>query len=274
MTAYRLPLPGRISFKPLFSGVMAVFLMGLSAGAHAADLLDTVTQRGTLKIALEGSYPPFNFKENGQLTGFEVAPAQALAQKLGVKAEFSTSEWSAMLAGLQAGRYDVVINQVGITDKRKEIFDFSEPYTLSSPQLIVRKDETRSFRTLADLKGKNLGLGQGTNFADVARAVGGIDIKTYPGSPEYLQDLALGRIDAALNDSWLIPYIVKKTSLPLKAGAPVGEIEKSGVAFVKGNPRFKAAIDKALADLQKEGSFAKLSNQWFDRDVSKPPTAN
>ena len=89
-----------------------------------------------------------------------------------------------------------------------------------------------------------------------------------------MQDLALGRIDAALNDSWLIPYIVKKTSLPLKAGAPVGEIEKSGVAFVKGNPRLKAAIDKALADLQKEGSFAKLSNQWFDRDVSKPPTAN
>ena len=65
MTAYRLPLPGRISFKPLFSGVMAVFLMGLSAGAQAADLVDTVTQRGTLKIALEGSYPPFNFKENG-----------------------------------------------------------------------------------------------------------------------------------------------------------------------------------------------------------------
>ena len=137
MTAYRLSQPGRISFKPLFSGVMAVFLMGLSAGAHTADLLDTVMQRGSLKIALEGSYPPFNFKENGQLTGFEVAPAQALAQKLNVKAEFSTSEWSAMLAGLQAGRYDVVINQIGITDKRKEIFDFSEPYTLSSPQLIV-----------------------------------------------------------------------------------------------------------------------------------------
>ena len=86
---------------------MAGFLMGLSAGAQAADLLDTVTQRGTLQIALEGSYPPFNFKENGQLTGFEVALAPALAQKLGVKAEFSTSEWSAMLAGLQAGRYDV-----------------------------------------------------------------------------------------------------------------------------------------------------------------------
>ena len=273
MTLHRFLLRLRSRFQTVVVSAFVMLFVGLSASAHAADLLDTVTQRGSLKIAVEGSYPPFNFKENGQLTGFEVSLATALAQKLGVKAEFSTTEWSAMLAGLQAGRYDVVINQVGITDKRKETFDFSEPYTISSPQLIVRKDDTRVFKSLADLKGKKLGLGQGTNFADVAKAAGGIDIKTYPGSPEYLQDLALGRIDAALNDSLLIPYIVKKTSLPLKAGAPVGELEKSGIAFVKGNPKFKAAIDKALADLQKDGSFAKLSIQWFDRDVSKPPTA-
>lgn len=253
--------------------LVAALLATLACGASAADLLDTVKQRGTLKVALEGTYPPFNYKENNKLAGFEVELAQALAQKLGVKAEFSTSEWSAILAGLQASKYDVVINQVGITDKRKEVFDFSEPYTVSSPQLIIRKDEKREFKTLADLKGKKLGLGQGTNFADVAKAVGGIEIKTYPGSPEYLQDLALGRIDAALNDSLLIPYIVKKTKLPLKAGAPVGELEKSGIAFVKGNPKFKAAIDKALADLQADGSFAKLSVKWFDRDVSKAPVA-
>lgn len=86
-----------------------------------------------------------------------------------------------MLAGLQANRFDVVINQVGIADKRKETFDFSEPYTLSSPQLIVRKNEKREFKTLADLKGQKLGLGQGTNFGDLAKAVGGIDIRTYPG---------------------------------------------------------------------------------------------
>ena len=246
------------------------FLM--SAGAHA-ELLDAVTQRGTLRVAVEGTYPPFNFKEKGQLAGFEVELAKALAGKMGVKAEFSTSEWSAMLAGLQADKYDVVINQVGITDKRKEVFDFSEPYTVSSPQLIVRKNEKREFNSLADLKGKKLGLGQGTNFGDLARAVGGIDVRTYPGSPEYLQDLALGRIDAALNDSLLIPYIVKQTKLPLKAGAPVGDVERSGIPFAKGNPKFKAAIDKALADMKADGSFVTISTKWFERDVSKPPAA-
>jgi L-cystine transport system substrate-binding protein len=260
--------------KPIHTALcsFAVSLL-MTATAQAADLLDAVKQRGTLRVAVEGTYPPFNFKENGQLAGFEVELANALAAKMGVKAEFSTSEWSAMLAGLQAGKYDVVVNQVGITDKRRETFDFSEPYTISSPQLIVRKNETREFKTLADLKGKKLGLGQGTNFGDIAKAVGGIDIKTYPGSPEYLQDLALGRIDAALNDSLLIPYIVKQTKLPLKAGAPVGELERSGIPFAKGNPQFKAAVDKALADLKADGSFAKMSIKWFERDVSKPPAA-
>ena len=138
---------------------------------------------------------------------------------MGMNAEFGTSEWSVMLAVSQANTYDVVINQVGITEKRKEVFDFSEPCTVSCRQLIVRKNVKREVRTPADLKGKKLGLGQGTNFGDLAKAVGGIDGKTYPGSPEYLQNLALGRIDAALNDSLLISRVVKQTRLPLKHGA-------------------------------------------------------
>ena len=132
---------------------------------------------------------------------------------------------------------------------------------------------SKSIKTVADLKGKKLGLGQGTNYADMAKKVGDIDIKTYPGAQEYLQDLALGRIDAALNDSLLIPYIVKQTKLPLKPGAPVGELEKSGIPFTKNNPKFKAALDKALAALKADGGFAKISAKWFDRDVSKPPVA-
>lgn len=136
-----------------------------------------------------------------------------------------------------------------------------------------RTKKNREFRTLADLKGKKLGLGQGTNFGDLAKAVGGIDGKTYPGSPEYLQDLALGRIDAALNDSLLIPYVVKQTRLPLKAGTPVGELERSGIPFARGTPQFKVAIDKALADIKADGSSARISMKWFERDVSKPPVA-
>ncbi|GAA5786945.1 cysteine ABC transporter [Chitiniphilus shinanonensis] len=252
----------------------ALALIALGTQALAADLLDTVKARGALNVALEGTYPPFNFKDKqGQLTGFEVELARALAQKLGVKAQFTTGEWSGLLAGLQAGKFDVVINQVGDSAKRREVFDFSIPYTYSSAQLIVRRDEKRVFKSLDDLKGKKLGLGLGTNYAEFAKSVPGIDVKTYPGAPEYLQDLAQGRLDAALNDSLMIPFAIKESKLPVKAGAPVGEVVTSAIPFAKGNPKFKAAIDQALKALIADGSFRKLSLKWFGTDVSKAPAA-
>lgn len=261
--------------RTIASFLAAFLLAGASVAVHATDLLDTVKARGTLKVALEGTYPPFNFKDpkTGELSGFEVEVAKLLAAKLGLKPEFTTTEWSGILAGLGAGKYDVIINQVGITDERQKAFDFSDPYTLSSAQLIVRKDEKRQFNSLEDLKGKKLGLGQGTNFEQKAKSVAGIDVRTYPGAPEYLADLASGRLDAALNDSLLVGYLLKSSNLPLKGGAPVGSIDKIGIPFQKGNPEFKAALNKALADIKKDGSFKQVSVKWFGIDVSQPPAA-
>ncbi|SFI36280.1 amino acid ABC transporter substrate-binding protein, PAAT family (TC 3.A.1.3.-) [Collimonas sp. OK307] len=253
----------------------AILITGVALNAFAADLLDTVKTRGTLRVAMEGNYPPFNFKDpkSGQLDGFEVDVAKLLAARLGVKPEFTTTEWSGILAGLGAGKYDVIINQVGITEARQKAFDFSQPYTLSTAQLIIRKDEKRSFPTLESLKGYKLGLGQGTNFEQKAKAVPGIDVKTYPGSPEYLADLASGRIDAALNDRLLVGYLLKTSNLPLKAGATFGDVDKIGIPFQKGNPKFEAALNKALDEILKDGSFKQVSFKWFGFDVSKAPSA-
>ncbi|MDN3921315.1 transporter substrate-binding domain-containing protein [Roseateles violae] len=242
--------------------------------ALAADLLDEAKARGTLRIACEGTYPPFNYRdEKGQLTGFDVEIGRALAAKLGLKPEFTTTEWSGILAGLQAGKYDVIVNQVAATDKRRETFDFSEPYVISYPQLIVRANETRKLDTAADLAGKKIGVGQGSNYAELAKGIAGAEVRTYPGAPEYLQDLATGRIDAAINDSLLIPYLRAQTKLPVKAGAAIGKPESNAIPFRKGSPKFKQAIDQALAGLKADGSYAKISKQWFERDVSQPPAA-
>jgi L-cystine transport system substrate-binding protein len=227
--------------------------------AHAADLLDDVKARGTLRIGMEGTYPPFNYKnEKGELDGFDVDIAKAVAGKLGVKPEFTTTEWSGILAGLQAGKYDVIVNQVAATDKRREAFDFSEAYVISYPQLIVRANETRKLDAPADLKGKKIGVGQGSNYAELAKSIAGAEVRTYPGAPEYLQDLATGRIDVAINDSLLIPYLRGKTRLPVKAGAPIGKAESNAIPFRKGRA---------------DGTYAKISTRWFERDVSTPPPA-
>jgi cystine transport system substrate-binding protein len=245
---------------------------GLALPAQSADLLDTVKARGTLRVAFEGTYPPFNFKDQktGQFAGYDVDVAKVLAAKLGLKPEFVATEWTAILSGLSTGKYDVIIGQVGITPKREESFDFSEPYTYSSPQLVVRSNDTANYKSLADLKGKKVGVGQGTVFELQIKAVPGIDVKSYPATPENLQDLAFGRVDAALNDSLMVPFLVKNSRLPIKAGARVGVVSRMGIPFQKGNPKFKAAINKALAEAQADGSLKAVSMKWFGSDATRP----
>jgi len=262
-------------------GLAAVLLaLGAAAAvpafaASAADLLDTARARGTLRIALEGTYPPFNFRDpkTGQLAGYDVEVAHAVAGKLGLKPAFVTTEWAAILAGLAAGKYDVIVSQVGITDKRRQAFDFSRPYTYSSPQLIVRKNEQAHYASLADLKGKKLGVGQGSVFEQQAKQVPGIEVRSYPAAPENLQDLAFGRVDAALNDSLMVAYLLKNSKLPIRAGARVGQVERMGIAMRKGNPKLKAAIDRALAELEADGSLKAISMKWFGSDASRPAPA-
>jgi len=254
------------------AAVLISATMAAPLSAFAADLLTNAKSRGTLTVAMEGTYPPFNFKDQktGELAGYDVDVARLVAAKLGLKAQFVTTEWSAILAGLAAGRYDVIISQVGITPKRALAFDFSVPYTYSSAQLIVRKNDTARYAMLADLKGKRVGVGQGSVFEQQVKAVPGIAVKSYPAAPENLQDLAAGRIDAALNDSLMVSYLLKNSRLPIQAGARVGAVERMGVAFKKGNPQFKTALDKVLADALADGSLKAISSKWFGSDVSRP----
>jgi len=255
------------------AAILAVALAAGAGPACAADLLHTVKTRGTLRIALEGTYPPFNFRDSktGQLTGYDVDVAQIVCARLGVKPEFVTTEWSAILADLGAGKVDAIISQVGITPRREGMFDFSRPYTYSTPQLIVRKDDVGNYRSLADLKGRRVGVGQGSVYEQQARAVPGIDVKSYPSAAEDLQDLAFGRIDAALNDSLMVGYLLKTSALPLRAGARVGEVTRMGIALRKGSPQLRAAIDRTLDDARADGSLTAASVKWFGGDASRAP---
>ena len=253
--------------------LLSLVLAAVALPARAADLLDAVRTRGTLRIALEGTYPPFNFKDakTGQLAGYDVDVAKLVCAKLGVRPEFVTTEWSAILAGLGAGKYDVIVSQVGITPRRRQAFDFSQPYTYSAPQLIVRRNEASTYKSLADLKGRTIGVGQGSVFEQQVRAVPGIEVKSYPAAPENLQDLAFGRIDAALNDSLMVAYLLKNSQLPIRAGARVGDVERMAIAFRKGNPKFHAAVDRALDAARADGSLKQVSLKWFGTDATRSP---
>ena len=170
----------------------SALIISMAAFSFAQALSPPPTlSKGTLKIAVEGTYAPFTFKDaQGNLTGFDVDVARALAAKLGLQPEFVLTEWSGILAGLQANKYDVIINQVGITAERQKSIGFSDPYVYSRPQIAVHSTKGQDYATLADLKGKRVGVGLGTVFEKDLRDAGGITVVTYPGTPEYLADLA------------------------------------------------------------------------------------
>ena len=248
----------------------ALLALALTVSVASAAAPQTLT-KGVLKIGMEGTYPPFTYKdEKGNLTGFDVDIARAVAAKLKLKPEFVLTEWSGILAGLQANKYDVIINQVGITAERQKTIAFSEPYTYSRPQIAVHATRGQEYKSLADLKGKRVGVGLGTTFEKDLIAAGGINIVTYPGTPEYLADLAAGRLDAAYNDRLLVGYLIKQQGLPVRGAGVIGKPEPVAIAMKKTNTGLQAAVNRALLQLKADGTYAKISRKWFGQDVSKP----
>jgi cystine transport system substrate-binding protein len=118
--------------------------------AHA-ELIDDINDRGELRIALEANTPPFNFKDDGKLTGFEVELGQLLADELDVRADFVVTDASDLLPGVETGKYDIAINHITMTSALKDRFDFSEPYLHTEAQLIAQKEEPRSMLLVQSL---------------------------------------------------------------------------------------------------------------------------
>lgn len=143
--------------------------------------------------------------------------------------------------------------------------DRAQPYASSEAALILPKN--KSAKGLADFKGKRVGVGLGSTYEQVARSVAGVNVVTYPGSSEYLADLAAGRLDAALNDRLMVNYLVKTSNLPVKAGPVVGASQPIALALRKDNPQLKAAVDKALTQIRADGTYAKISKKWFGVNI-------
>ncbi|QNH74968.1 transporter substrate-binding domain-containing protein [Pseudomonas protegens] len=248
-----------------------ILLLPLVSTCAQAELMDDINDRGELRIALEANAPPFNFKDDGKLTGFEVELGQLLASELDVRPDFVVTAAAELLPGVESGRFDVAINHIAVTPELKDRFDFSEPYSYSSAQLIVRKEEQRPLFSLQALRGQALGVAQGSQFVDQARTVEGINLRSYADAQQPIKDVADKQIDAAISDRLLIPYAIRDSRLPVKEGAKVGPTLSLAIPFQKGNPAFQASLDSALQRIKADGRLMALSEKWFGMDASKPP---
>ena len=256
--------------KSLHAMIAALGLLAALAGPAAAQSdLDRIKADGALKIGTEGTYAPFTYHDpSGALVGFDVEIGREIAKRLGVKAQFQEGKWDGLIAGLDANRYDAVINEVGITDQRKQKYDFSEPYIASKAVIIVKaSDET--IKTFADLKGKKAAQSLTSNFGKLAEKNGAVIVGT-DGFDQSIQLVLQGRADATLNDSLsFYDFKKKQPKAPVKITAEEADADYSGVIIRKNQPELLAAINKALADIKADGTYKKISDTYFGQDVSK-----
>lgn len=233
------------------------------------NLLETIKNDGKIRIGTEGTYAPFTFHDsNGTLTGFDVEIANEIAKRLGVKAEFVETKWDGMFAGLDAKRFDAVLNEVSINPERQEKYDFSTPYITSRAVLIVRSDN-EDIKKFEDLKGKKSAQSLTSNLGKIAKSHGA-ELVQIDGFNQAIDLLTSKRVDATINDSLSFLDLKKqKPDAPIKSVADYNNAEQSAVLFRKGNKELVDAVNKALADMKADGTYLKISQKWFGTDVSK-----
>jgi cystine transport system substrate-binding protein len=243
-----------------------------TADTSAAKSLSDIQDSGELVIGTEGTYQPFTYHEGGSgaLTGYDVDVATAVAEKLDLTPTFEETQFDALLAGLDAGRFDLVANQISITDEREVSYDFSTPYTVSRGAVITAADDT-SITSLADLEGKTTAQSQSSNFYTTAKDAGA-DVQVVEGWAQSVALLEQGRIDATVNDELTFLDYVKTNpdrAAGIKIAATTDDVSRSALVTTKGSDDLVEAIDEALADLKADGTLAEISDRYFGQDVSE-----
>lgn len=248
--------------KNLIKTLLACAL--LICGANAKTL-----REGTLKVATEGTFSPFSYyNDKNELVGYDVDVARAVAEKLGLKIEFLTAPWDAMLAAFDAGKADAVFNQVSITDERKKKYEYSVPYTVVYGAIIVHKDNN-DIKSFEDLKGKKNADSATSNWAQIAKKYGAQNV-TVDSFAKSMELLIARRVDTVVRDNTVFyDFLKQRPDAPIKIAAKLKDVDYSAAIVQKGNKELANQISKALNELKAEGKLKEISLKYFGKDVSE-----
>ena len=209
-----------------------------SSASASGDLLEQIQSKGEIVVAMEGTWAPWTYHdEDDNLVGYDVEVAQQIAEKLGVKATFVEGEWDGLLAGIDSGRYDIMVNGVDITEERAE----STANTISS-----------TYTEVAEKYGA---------------AVTGVD-----DLEQTFELLLSGRIDATLNaEVTYYDYMKAHPDAEIKIACLDPESTKVGIPMKKGDETktLLDAVNKALGEIPEDGTLTELSEKYFGTDIAK-----
>ncbi|WOC13913.1 Membrane-bound lytic murein transglycosylase F [Gordonia sp. MP11Mi] len=252
------------AIAPLLAVLFAVLALMTACSSDAGSGPDSEV----IRFGTEGTYSPFSYHDQatGQLSGYDVDVANAVADKLGRRAEFVEAPWDSIFAALGAGRFDVVANQVTATPERAAEYAMSTPYAVGEGVIVTRAGDD-SITTLADLAGRTSAQTATANWTDVARQAGA-RVETVEGFPQAITLLKQGRVDATVNDSIAVyAYLAETGDTSVKIAGNTGARSEQAFALRKDDPLVDD-INGALDDLRADGTLTRISQKYLRADAS------
>ena len=236
-----------------------------SASSEAKAEVKTVSA-GKLTMATNATFPPYEYHEGDKIVGIDAEIAKAVADKLGLELVIEDVEFDSIIAGVQAGKYDIGCAGMTVTEDRLKSVNFSTSYATGIQSIIVK--EGSPIKTIDDLLKGNykVGVQSGTTgdiyMSDSERGVGENRIDRFKSGNDAVIALKAGKVDAVCIDNEPAKAYVAANSGLVILETPYTE-EKYAIAISKNNEALLAAINKALDELTKDGTIAKIIEKYI-----------
>ncbi len=263
--------------KKVLTAFIALLIVFTAAGCSKTepvvenkDALTRIKEQGFITIATEGNWAPWTFHDDsGELVGLDVEIGKAIAEQLGVEARFEETNWDSILAGVDAGRFDLACNGVGYTEERAKKYAFSEPYVYTKKVLIVRGDDT-SINSFEDIKGKKNANTASSTYAALAESYGAENTPV-DSLTETITLLLQERVDCTINSQVSYnDYLAAHPDANIRI-ADVASGDKVVIPMKMGDDTatLVEAVNNALNQLRDSGKLSEISIKYFGTDNTK-----
>lgn len=269
----------KVNFRTMMTVAICGFISVAPTIGHAEGIVDRIKSKGSLAVATEAAYPPFEFIKDGKITGYSKHILDYIVADLDVELDQLDLPFQGILPGLLAKKYDFVATSVSVNAKRAENYAFTRPIGTNQTVLLVRNSE-EDISSLGDLSGKVVATQLGSSFVPVAKEHtaeleaagknGYADLKLFPAIPETFVALASSQVDAVIVGSVQAGDVMGKRPDTFKIVDNIGEPRFMSWATRPEDKDFRDYINVKIGELVESGKIAEWQMQWFGFEMEMP----
>lgn len=243
----------------------------LKPSTDYATSVDDIVKKGKLVIGLDDTFAPMGFRdESNTLVGFDIDLANAVCEKLGVKAEFQPINWDAKEMELNTGNIDCIWNGMSITPEREKNMNLSKPYL--NNKIIIMTNEGVEIKTKEDLIDKQIGIQQGSAALEAVQSDELYEklkenVVEYPTYDEVILDMKAGRLDCMIIDEIYGSYKNTKIGNIYGIAEPDFGDDLYAIGFRKGDVELTDKISETIKQLVQDGTAKEISEKWFGANI-------